>query len=59
MDGLAAGIARTIDVLKAIGIDVGSYRLSLYSLFSTVIVAILLYVAVRIVAGSAGTTRLS
>src|SRR3546814_345361 len=48
MDGLAAGIARTIDVLKAIGIDVGSYRLSLYSLFSTVIVAVLLYIAVRI-----------
>src|SRR3546814_20139784 len=48
MDGLAACIARTIEVLKAIGIDVGSYRLSLYSLFSTVIVAVLLYIAVRI-----------
>src|SRR3546814_7220815 len=48
MDGIAAGIARTIDVLKAIGIDVGSYRLSLYSLFSTVIVAVLPYLSLRL-----------
>lgn len=48
MDGLPGGVLRTIDVLKAIGIDVGSYRLSLYGLFSTIVVAVLLYLAVRI-----------
>ena len=49
MEGLSGGIVRTIGALKAIGIDVGSYRLSLYGLFSTIIVAVLLYLAVRIV----------
>ncbi|MBO9698056.1 MAG: mechanosensitive ion channel [Sphingopyxis sp.] len=49
MDGLPEGVVRTIAALKAIGIDVGSYRLSLYSLFSTIVVAVLLYVAVRII----------
>ena len=49
VEGVSEAAARTIETLKAIGIDVGSYRLSLYSLFSTVIVAILLYVAVRVV----------
>jgi len=49
MDELPDGIVRTIDALKAIGIDVGSYRLSLYGLFSTIVVAVLLYFAVRIV----------
>jgi len=48
MDELPDGIVRTIDALKAIGIDVGSYRLSLYGLFSTIVVAVLLYFAVRI-----------
>src|SRR3546814_13933445 len=35
--------------MKALGLDVGAYRLSLYSLFSTVIVAIFLYIAVRLI----------
>lgn len=48
MDELPDGIVRTIDALKAIGIDVGSYRLSLYGLFSTIVVAVLLYFTVRI-----------
>ena len=49
MDGLSGGVLRTIEALKAIGIDVGSYRLSLYGLFSTIVVAVLLYLAVRII----------
>ncbi|KQZ73564.1 hypothetical protein ASE06_14465 [Sphingopyxis sp. Root214] len=49
MDGLPGGVLRTIEALKAIGIDVGSYRLSLYGLFSTIVVAVLLYLAVRII----------
>lgn len=49
MDGLPEGVLRTIAALKAIGIDVGSYRLSLYGLFSTIVVAVLLYLAVRII----------
>ncbi|KGB52503.1 MscS Mechanosensitive ion channel [Sphingopyxis sp. LC81] len=49
MDGLPEGVLRTIEALKAIGIDVGSYRLSLYGLFSTIVVAVLLYLAVRII----------
>ena len=49
MDVLSGGVLRTIEALKAIGIDVGSYRLSLYGLFSTIVVAVLLYLAVRII----------
>lgn len=49
VDGLSEAAVRAVGTLKAIGIDVGSYRLSLYGLFSTIIVAILLYVAVRVV----------
>jgi len=49
VDALPDGVVRTIDALKAIGIDVGSYRLSLYGLLSTVVVAVLLYLAVRII----------
>ena len=49
MDALPEGVVRTIEALKAIGIDVGSYRLSLYGLFSTIVVAVLLYLAVRII----------
>jgi small-conductance mechanosensitive channel len=45
---LPDGVIRTIDALKAISIDVGAYRLSLYGLFSTIVVAVLLYFAVRI-----------
>lgn len=46
---LREGVDRTTEVMQAIGIDVGTYRLSLYSLFSSVVVAVLLYVAVRLV----------
>jgi len=49
MDGLPDGVLRTVEVLKAIGIDVGSYRLSLYGLFSTIVVAVLLYLSVRVI----------
>ena len=49
MDGLPDGVLRTIEALKAIGIDVGSYRLSLYGLFSTIVVAVLLYLSVRVI----------
>lgn len=49
MDDLPEGVLRTIAALKAISIDVGSYRLSLYGLFSTIVVAVLLYLAVRII----------
>lgn len=49
MDELPNGVLRTIEALKAIGIDVGAYRLSLYGLFSTIVVAVLLYLAVRII----------
>lgn len=48
MERLRDGATRTVEAMQAIGIDVGSYRLSLYGLFSTVIVAVLLYVAVRV-----------
>ena len=48
-DGLREGVGGTIAAMKALGLDVGAYRLSLYSLFSTVIVAIFLYIAVRLI----------
>ncbi|KTE19746.1 hypothetical protein ATE67_14000 [Sphingopyxis sp. H050] len=44
---LREGFARTVAVMKDIGLDVGSYRLSLYGLFSAIVVAFLLYVAVK------------
>jgi small-conductance mechanosensitive channel len=47
--GLREGIGRTIDGMQAIGLDVGSYRLSLYGLFSALVVAVLLYAGVRLV----------
>lgn len=46
---LPPGIVEAIDTMKAIGLDVGSYRLSLYSLFATLVVGVLLYIGVRIV----------
>jgi len=49
MDGLPEGVVRTLEASKAIGIDVGAYRLSLYGLFSTIVVAVLLYLAVRVI----------
>lgn len=42
------GIAELIATLKAIGLDVGDYRLSLYSLFAALVVAVLLYAGVRL-----------
>lgn len=47
IDGFQTGAARAIDAMKAIGLDVGSYRLSLYGLFSTIIVVVLLWIAVK------------
>ena len=41
----AEGVAAS---MQAIGIDVGQYRLSLYSVASTIVVAVLLYVGVRL-----------
>ena len=49
MGGIRNGIIRTVEVMQAVGLDVGSYRLSLYGLFSTLIVAVLLYLSVRVV----------
>ena len=46
-DGLREGASRIVETMKAIGLDVGSYRLSLYGLFSAIIVAVLLWVAVK------------
>lgn len=43
------GIGGVIAAMKAIGLDVGAYRLSLYSIFSTIVVAVLLYIAVKLV----------
>lgn len=45
---LRGGIARTIESMQTIGLDVGSSRLSLYGLFSAIIVAVLLYLAVKL-----------
>lgn len=42
------GIDRAVDVTQRIGVDIGSYRLSLYGVVSAVIVGILLYVIVRL-----------
>lgn len=49
MGGIRGGIARTVEAMQAIGLDVGSYRLSLYGLFSTLIVGVLLYLSVHII----------
>lgn len=46
--GLIATVDRLVDIGRAIGFDVGSYRLSLYGLVSAVIVAVLLFVLVRL-----------
>lgn len=45
---LQSGLADTIAWMQAIGLDIGNYRLSLYGLFSAVIVALLLYIAVKV-----------
>ncbi|PZQ20299.1 MAG: hypothetical protein DI569_15995 [Sphingopyxis macrogoltabida] len=46
--GLRDGAQGVIATMKAIGMDVGSYRLSLYGIVTAVIVAVLLYIAVRL-----------
>lgn len=46
---LRDGLGRTVEAMQAISIDVGSYTLSMYGLFSAIIVAVLLYVAVKLV----------
>lgn len=46
--GLRDGAEGVIATMKAIGMDVGSYRLSLYGIVTAVIVAVLLYIAVRL-----------
>lgn len=46
---LSDGALNAIAAMKAIGLDVGSYRLSLYGIFSTIVVAVLLYIAVKVV----------
>lgn len=48
-DSLRDSIGRVIEAMQAIGLDVGSYRLSLYGLVSAAIVAVLLWVAVKLV----------
>lgn len=45
---LRGGVSRTIEAMQSIGLDVGSSRLSLYGLFSAIIVAVLLYLAVKL-----------
>ncbi|WP_338427159.1 mechanosensitive ion channel family protein [Sphingopyxis kveilinensis] len=45
---LRGGFESAVATMKAIGLDVGSYRLSLYGIFSAIVVAVLLYIAVRI-----------
>ena len=47
--GIRDGLTRAVETMKAIGIDVGSYRLSLYGLVSTIIVVVLLWIAVKLV----------
>lgn len=47
--GVRESVARVVDAMQAIGLDVGSYRLSLYGLFSTIIVAVLLWIGVKLV----------
>src|SRR3546814_13218676 len=48
-DGLREGVGGTIASMKALGLDVGAYRRSLYSLFSTVIVPVFLFIPVRLI----------
>lgn len=46
--GALHAVERVTDWSRAIGIDVGAYRLSLYGFLSTIIVVVLLYLIVRI-----------
>lgn len=45
---LRASLDEAVAWMKAIGLDVGDYRLSLYGLFSAILVALILYVAVKL-----------
>lgn len=45
---LRAGLDDAVGWMKAIGLDIGDYRLSLYGLFSAIVVALLLYVVVKV-----------
>ncbi|PQM28557.1 hypothetical protein CVO77_08925 [Sphingopyxis lindanitolerans] len=47
--GVRESVTRVVEAMQAIGLDVGSYRLSLYGLFSTIIVAVLLWIGVKLV----------
>lgn len=53
---LIAAIDRLVAISRAIGFDIGSYRLSLYGLVASVLVALLLYVAVRLLLRAAKWT---
>ena len=46
--GVLHGIERATDLSRAIGIDIGAYRLSLYGFVSAILVALLLWFTVRI-----------
>jgi small-conductance mechanosensitive channel len=48
-ESLRDSIGRVVEVMQAIGLDVGSYRLSLYGLVSAIIVAVLLWIGVKLV----------
>src|SRR3546814_17333078 len=43
------GAGEVVATMKAIGLDVRDYRLSIYSLFASLVVAVLLYAGVQIV----------
>lgn len=46
--GLLEGIGRATEISRAIGIDIGAYRLSLYGFVSAILVAALLWFVVRV-----------
>ncbi|HEX2812538.1 MAG TPA: mechanosensitive ion channel domain-containing protein [Sphingopyxis sp.] len=48
-ESLRDSIGRVAEAMQAIGLDVGSYRLSLYGLVSAIIVAVLLWIGVKLV----------
>jgi len=43
------GAGELVATMKAIGLDIGDYRLSIYSLFASLVVAVLLYIVVQLV----------
>lgn len=54
--GQFATLDRLVAVSRAIGFDVGSYRLSLYGLVTAAVVALLLYISVRLLLRAAKWT---